>query len=366
MNRLCYILPDISNDTHFSYNVKLIQRLQHQFNLFFIVEKGTAPNISDVRSYAQRYLFFPFRYAENFIILMWARLSGYKDFYVHYSFVSAINASIITALFGGRVYYWNAGLPWNYPQNFLRRFFEQAAYYAVDYVVTGTDGLARQYAKHYHIPFEKIKTAPNWIDVDEFASAVDRFRSQKDTIKKQLKIATDEKIVLFVHRLSHRKGAHYLPEIVNAFADANVVFIVAGDGPDRNQVESEFVRRNLNNRVRMLGRTLSADIPKYFAIADVFIMPSDEEGFPHVLLEAMAASVPFVAHDVGGVGELLSKDLRRYAIASGNTSAFIDMMRTMMHMSASDLQLLMRQEKACVQQYDIAGVLNITFPSLFI
>ena len=364
--KLCYILPSISNDTHFSYNVKLIWYLKYQFDLFFIVEKGSAPAMPQVRTYAQRYRSFPARYLENIIILMRARFAGYKDFYVHYSFLSALNASMITTLFGGRVYYWNAGLPWNYPQNFLRRWFERAVYYAVDYVVTGTNSLAQQYAEHYHMPREKIKVMPNWIDVFHFASAVDQFRSQRDSIKKQLHVAPDEKIALFVHRLSHRKGAQYLPEMVRTLSNEKIIFIVVGDGPDRKQIESEFSAKNLKDRVRMLGWTPSEDIPKYFALADVFIMPSDEEGFPHVLLESMAASVPFVAYNVGGVGELLSKDLQKYATTPGDSAAFIDMMRALVHMPASDLQQLASMEQECVQQYDIARVLNIAFPNLFL
>ncbi|MEK9175500.1 MAG: glycosyltransferase, partial [Patescibacteria group bacterium] len=247
--KLCYVLPDVGADTHFSYNVDFVGYIRDQFDVFFVLEKGKAPSVQGVRIHAQRYRFFPARYLENVVILIRARLSGYTDFYVHYSFLSALNASMITALFGGRVYYWNAGLPWNYPQNFLRRAFERVVYYAVDYVVTGTDGLARQYAARYHIARNKIKVIPNWIDTKKFASAVSRFRSEKDAIKKDMNIALDEKIVLFVHRLSHRKGAHYLPEIVQTLSDEKIVFIIIGGGSDRKQIESEFAARNVSDRV---------------------------------------------------------------------------------------------------------------------
>ena len=366
--KLCYILPeyDKKTATHFAHLFDFIGELSNEFELIVIIERasegakdiyfGTA-KIEVVKS-----RFLPLRIIETAIRLKKARFSGYRDFYVHYSFLSAFIASLIVRIFGGRVYYWNCGEPWKYRRNIFRDIFEKFTYKIITYLVTGTESLKKEYAKHYGLPPEKIKVMPNWIDIRGFR--VQGLRDRVGELKKKLNIGEDKKIILFVHRLSKRKGARYLPEIIKAFRDEKVVFIIIGDGPERGNLELRIKNYELGGNVRMFGWIPNKDLSQYYAIADVFIMPSDEEGFPRVLLEAMAMKVPFVASDVGGVEEIVPKKLSNYICPHGDISCFVLKIKNLLQMAKEEIEEIKKAEYGQAEFFSLENSLEV-FKSLF-
>jgi glycosyltransferase involved in cell wall biosynthesis len=79
--------------------------------------------------------------------------------------------------------------------------------------------------------------------------------------------------------------------------------LIVGGGPERNAVEAEIRRLELHGRVRLAGER--SDVPELLAASDVFVLSSRSEGLPVSVLEAMAAELPVVATDVGGLAELV-------------------------------------------------------------
>ena len=280
--------------THFSYLTDFISRLNRSFDIFLIVERGTKPpaqTASIIKLAEARFQLV--RFIKIKIMLWNGRLRGYKNFYVHYSFFSAYTAVWITRLTGGRVFYWNCGEPWKYKRPFLRDWFERHVYKKIDYLVTGTEGMADLYSKHYKISREKIKVMGNWIDIEKTKNL--KHETKNNETKQKLGIKENQKVLLFVHRLSKRKGAHHLPEIVRKLTDAkNFVLLVIGNGPEMESLKSQVLsfppeadpppEDKLSDKVRFLGWVPQNEIGRYFSIADVFLMPSEEEGFLHVLL----------------------------------------------------------------------------------
>src|SRR5439155_357045 len=105
--------------------------------------------------------------------------------------------------------------------------------------------------------------------------------------------------------LTRVKGHVYLIRALARLArdvpDVHVVLV--GDGPEDRRLRSEANAHGVESRVRFLGSR--ADAIGIMKSTDVFVLPSLEEGLPVVLLEAMACSLPIVASNVGGVGELI-------------------------------------------------------------
>ena len=355
---LCFVVPEYRSDspTHFPYIFEMIARLSPDFQIRCIIERsfGALPLLDSAELYVQRPTLFLFRIAQTKINILRARAAGYRDFYVHYSFFSAFFASLVTRIFGGRVFYWNCGLPWQYRRNWFRERFEQLVYQMVTFLITGTEGLKKEYAKHYHVPLEKVKVLPNWIDTEKWKAESEKWNvaEKHEELRERLNISENAKVLLFVHRLSKRKGAHYIPEILKRLQDENIVLVVIGDGPERKALELQILNYQLQTKIRFLGWIPQNEIIKYFAIADVFIMPSEEEGFPHVLLETMAAGIPFVAFDVGGVREIALRGLEKNIVPRGDVKIFCE--RICGALSVSHEYRTLFEER--VAEYDIENV----------
>jgi len=101
----------------------------------------------------------------------------------------------------------------------------------------------------------------------------------------------------------------------------NVEFVLVGDGPLRQELETEAASLGLGASAIFVGDR--QDMPAVLASIDVAVNTSDSESLSNVLLEAMAAGLPAVAYEVGGNSELLSPQ-RGALIPAGNETDFAD------------------------------------------
>ena len=149
----------------------------------------------------------------------------------------------------------------------------------------------------FSVPMARIVVIPN---------AVEPPPSLTPDVRLRAEIAGDERtpLALTVARLDAQKGVAHLVDAAAMVPD--VVFAIAGDGPDRGALEARAAERGVSSRVRFLGHR--RDVPALLAVADLFVLPSLYEGFPLSVLEAMASGVPVVATEVGGTDELVTND----------------------------------------------------------
>lgn len=114
--------------------------------------------------------------------------------------------------------------------------------------------------------------------------------------------------VLFVSRLVKRKGADLLVRAVAALK--GTMAVIVGDGPERRSLERLIAEAGASDRIILAGKVSAAELPGYYAAADVFCMPCttrfgglDTEGFGIVYIEAQAAGLPCIAGNCGGSSE---------------------------------------------------------------
>lgn len=117
-------------------------------------------------------------------------------------------------------------------------------------------------------------------------------------VRRELGIADDARVVLCAARLAPPKRLDLLVEALPSLP-ADTVLVVAGDGPLLEPLRARAAALGLGDRVRLLGER--TDVGRLLGGADVFCLPSDSEGMPVSVLEAMAAGVPVVASAVGGI-----------------------------------------------------------------
>jgi L-malate glycosyltransferase len=143
---------------------------------------------------------------------------------------------------------------------------------------------------------KEIEVIYNFVDAK-------RFNKKPVTPFKQVIAPNNERILL--HASNFRKVKR-VEDVVHIFEKVNKVIpsklLFVGDGPDRSFIEALCRKTCAHNEIRFLGR--QEQMEEILAISDLFILPSEYESFGLVALEAMAAEVPVISTNVGGLPEI--------------------------------------------------------------
>lgn len=369
--KLCYILPkyDTHSEEHFPHTVRTLEALAQYLDLTVIVKQaiGEVTIAGAERAMVQRARGL-LRIVELAWTLLAARHAGGRTFFTHYSYSGGILAALVARLTGARSYYWHCGQPRQY---YPPRWSLQRKVLATKLgdelplklclrlshaLVTGTPRMADYYIREFGVNPGKIIVVPNDIDLTHFRPRDPDLRPARLA----LGLPFQAPIVLFVHRLSPRKGAQYITEIAVRVRERvpEVIFLIVGGGPYEVLVREQIAAQGLEGVVRLLGWAPNREVVRYYAAVDVFIMPSDEEGFPRVLLEAQAIGVPFVATDVGGVLDIATPRQAEYVVPRQDIAAFADRVVTLLRDPALRAELSTEGFRN-VQQYAVECVVRL-------
>jgi glycosyltransferase involved in cell wall biosynthesis len=131
---------------------------------------------------------------------------------------------------------------------------------------------------------------------------------QKMELRRQLRLHDATRVLLCVGRLSREKGhadlIQAIPKMRELTGNSPLRLVIVGEGSERPRIEDLCRNLCLTDVVTLTGQ--QDYMNRYYSIADVFLLPSHSEGCPNVLLEAMAAGVPVVATEVGGIPEVVT------------------------------------------------------------
>lgn len=151
------------------------------------------------------------------------------------------------------------------------------------------------------VPGRRLSYIPNAVHLRQPNSAL------RTEVRRKLGVMSDEFVFLFVGRLQPEKD---IPTLLAAFQlvtnelNPRVRLWIAGDGPLREALQAEATRLGLIASLDFLGAR--RDVPQLLQGADALVMTSITEGQPMALLEAMAAGLPCIATEVGGIPGLLN------------------------------------------------------------
>ncbi len=170
-----------------------------------------------------------------------------------------------------------------------------------DLIVTVSKYSSKKAVEFYDIDYAKIRIAPNGVDTRKFKPMGDL-----KNVRRQIGI-NNRLCVLFVGRLIPRKGLSYLIEAAKHVVKEidNTVFLIVGSGPLRKYLVNYVDKMDLSEEFIFLGDVSEDALPVIYNCADVFALPSIQEGQGIALLEAQATAKPVVAFRVGGVPEAL-------------------------------------------------------------
>jgi glycosyltransferase involved in cell wall biosynthesis len=168
----------------------------------------------------------------------------------------------------------------------------------------------------------------------------------------------ERSLVGVVARLQPEKGvANFLKaaaRIAPQFPGAH--FVVAGDGPLRQQLADLTEDLGLKSRVHFLG--FRSDASALMRFLDVLVVPSLSEGSPLVTLEAMAAGVPVVASAVGGIPDQIRHDKEGLLVPPDDTKTLGDALLALLHDPARARQLGQAGHRRTTSQFSHAAMVR--------
>jgi len=126
-----------------------------------------------------------------------------------------------------------------------------------------------------------------------------------DRVALRARLGLNGPTIASVGGLIERKGHHLV--IAALCALPRHTLLIAGEGPERRALERVAVECGVADRVRFLGRVLHDTIAEVYSAADILVLASSREGWPNVLLEAMACGTPVVATNIYGSPEVVRR-----------------------------------------------------------
>ena len=188
--------------------------------------------------------------------------------------------------------------------------------------------VASRLRERFGVPDERIAVIPN-------AVATGAPAPFDEELRRSLGAADGMPLVLTTARLEPQKGLPHLLDAAMMVPDAS--FVVAGEGPDRAALEARIAALGLAGRVRLLGHR--DDVRQLLAVADLFVLPSLNEGLPLSVLEAMGAGVPVVATSAGGTAEIVRDGVTGVLVPPGDAGALADAIRSLLSDRARSTRL---------------------------
>jgi teichuronic acid biosynthesis glycosyltransferase TuaC len=161
---------------------------------------------------------------------------------------------------------------------------------------------------------DKTHVFRNGVDLDTFRP------TRRDETRAELGVSRHA-VLLSVGNLIPLKGIHLAIEAVAALPQS-VTLMIAGRGPEEQKLKALCDRLGVSDRVRFLGQIPHAELAQLYSAGDILVLASEREGWPNVLLEAMACGTPVVASDVWGTPEIVTTPAAGLLVGERTGAAF--------------------------------------------
>ena len=209
-------------------------------------------------------------------------------------------------------------------------------------VIACGDGVAASLKEHGTAP---LRTVNNGV-------APPPSNGRAGAIRSELGLASGLRLVVAAGRLVPQKRHELAVEAVAYIPD--VALLILGDGPLEPTLMRQIQARGLSSRVRVMGAR--QDVRTILGAADVVVQPSDWEGLPMVVLEAMSAARPVVATRIRGVKELIRDGIDGLLVPPGDAHALATGIRMLLEGPAMARRLGVAAAKRVEADFTEAGM----------
>ncbi|RZL03747.1 MAG: glycosyltransferase family 4 protein [Rubrivivax sp.] len=171
-----------------------------------------------------------------------------------------------------------------------------------DAVITVSEAMTRYTIDQYQTSPAQVHTIVNGFNTSVF------YPRPRGALRAQHGMSDQHKLMVYVGRLIEAKG---LRELIEAFAqlsqrDPLVRLTLIGEGLMHDEIQALVQQRGLGPQVILTGGLLPQQVAEWMSNAELVVLPSWSEGYPNVLVEALACGCPVVATRVGGIPEIIN------------------------------------------------------------
>lgn len=217
--------------------------------------------------------------------------------------------------------------------NWKHKLFNRLLSGTQDRISAVSRSVAEALVKNEGILASRIEVVLNGIDEQRFTK--ERLSdAQKTALRASLGL-TNERVILFTARLDpikdHPAAIRAMKLLLEMPAGKDArrpVLLLAGGGPERNDLERCIAENQLEGSVRLLGER--SDVADLLQLADVFLLTSKSEGIPLTILEAFASGVPVTATNVGGIPEVIDTEKNGLLAPSGDSRKIADQLNRLL------------------------------------
>jgi len=201
----------------------------------------------------------------------------------------------------------------------LGRFYYRLAKWRINYFV-GVSSKIILWLKSIGIPEKKLVLIPNPIEIGWVRKEV----VSKSEFRKAFRWPDDSIIIGTVANFRPVKGLSYLIDGMKILKETgvNVKLVIAGEGPERDNLENQIRANQLIGDIKLLG--FRKDIRDLLPLFDLYVSPSLMEGFGISIVEAMSHGLPVVATEVGGVTDFLKNRKNSYLVRPRDPDALAE------------------------------------------
>jgi glycosyltransferase involved in cell wall biosynthesis len=221
-----------------------------------------------------------------------------------------------------------------------------------DRIVAVADYVRRETTDLFQVPGDLVVTIPGGADPS-------RFRSRGGgRTRRALGISADAHVFLSLIALKWEKNPSAHLEVASRVLarDPRAIYLIAGDGPLRSEVEEEVQARGLEERVFVLGNR--SDVPDLLAASDAVLLASALEGMPGCLIEAGMASLPSVAYDLAGISEVVVHGETGFLVPPGDVGGLAEGLGKLFADDELRLRLGKEASSRCVGLFDLGVVVD--------
>ena len=201
----------------------------------------------------------------------------------------------------------------------------------------------------------KILLLPNFIDLQRFETVA----TSRQFPQKSGNSSLNNIVLLTVSRLIPAKGLEVCLEAISHLRDLPITLRIVGNGTPNYELSLRELAQHLevNEQVEFIGAVPPSHIAEEYQTADLFVLPSYFEAFGIVLVEAMAAGVPIVATNVGGIPTVVEDGVSAKLVPSGDALSLANAIRSLVT-SEEKLHNMAIAARSRSKQFDLNIVLD--------